>query len=196
LGADEVLAWRSTTRHRGPLFEGAMRWRVWHGDILDVPADVLICSANVYLTLSGGVGGAFLLRYGPAVQENLRQYLTDRGVRYVPRGTVVETPPCGSPYRAVLHAVAVDGFYDTTPAVVGEVIRAGLRRAAALSARTVALAGLAMGYGRLPVGGFAEAVRPLIGLDAPPVETVVVGLRSRDDVEGLLALVPALEEAT
>ena len=86
----------------GPLSEGTMRWRVWHGDILDVPADILICSANVYLTLSGGVGGAFLLRYGPEMQENLRQYLTARGVRHVPRGSVVEMPPCGSPYRAVL----------------------------------------------------------------------------------------------
>ncbi|MBX9627958.1 MAG: hypothetical protein K2X82_29430 [Gemmataceae bacterium] len=74
-------------------------------------------------------------------------------------------------------------------------IRAGLRRAATLSARTVALAGLAMGYGRLSVGDFAEAVRPLTGSDFPPVETVVIGLRSRDDVTGLLGLVPTLEEA-
>ena len=39
-----------------------MLWRLCVGDILDVPADVLVCSANVYLNLSGGVGGAFALR--------------------------------------------------------------------------------------------------------------------------------------
>ena len=169
-----------------------MRWRVRHGDILDLPADVLICSANVYLTLSGGVGGAFLLRYGPAMQDALGQYLADRGVRHVPRGTVVEMPPCGSPYRAVLHAVAVDGFYATTPEVVGGVILDGLWRAGALSARTVALVGLAMGYGRLPVAGFARGLRQVLGADFPPVEVVVIGLRSRDDVEELHALVPSL----
>jgi O-acetyl-ADP-ribose deacetylase (regulator of RNase III) len=39
-----------------------MRWRVRHGDILDVAADVLVCSANPFLTLSGGVGGSNAVR--------------------------------------------------------------------------------------------------------------------------------------
>jgi hypothetical protein len=34
-----------------------VRWTVKCGDILDEPADVLICSANIFLNLSGGVGG-------------------------------------------------------------------------------------------------------------------------------------------
>src|SRR5215475_3687224 len=99
-----------------------MRWRVHLGDLLDVPADVLVCSANIYLTLSGGVGGAFLLRYGPAMQESLFQYLLDRNKSHVEQGEVVAMEPCGSPYRAVLHAVAVDGLYDTTPEIVAAVI--------------------------------------------------------------------------
>lgn len=92
-----------------------MQWQLYHGDILDIPADVLVCSANVYLNLSGGVGGAFLQRYGLKMQEALREYLAATGVSHVPCGTVVEMPPCGSPYRAVLHAVAVDAFYETSP---------------------------------------------------------------------------------
>ena len=172
-----------------------MRWRLREGDILDVPADVLICPANVYLTLSGGVGGAFLLRYGPAMQDALQQYLTDRGVRHVERGDVVEMPPCGSPYQAVLHAVAVDGFYASSPEVIGEVVAASLQRAASLSARRVALAGLAMGYGRLSVAEFARGLRPVMGRSFPPVAEVVISLRSRHDVEELRALVPSLEAA-
>src|SRR5262245_10667602 len=82
-----------------------MRWQVHQGDLLDVPTDVLVCSANVYLALSGGVGGAFLLRYGPAMQEALQRYLSERGIRHVEQGDVVPMPPCGGPYRAVLHAV-------------------------------------------------------------------------------------------
>lgn len=46
-----------------------MRWTLKSGDILDEPADVLVCSANVFQNLSGGVGGAILLRYGDAVQR-------------------------------------------------------------------------------------------------------------------------------
>src|SRR4051812_22493006 len=103
-----------------------MKWQVSQGDILDVPADVLVCSANVYLALSGGVGGAFLLRYGAAMQEALLQHLASRGVRHLERGEVVTMPPCGSPYQAVLHAVAVDGVYDTTPEIVGEVVAESL----------------------------------------------------------------------
>jgi len=38
------------------------KWYVRHGDVLDVAADALVCPANVYLNLSGGVGGAFSLR--------------------------------------------------------------------------------------------------------------------------------------
>src|SRR5262245_35677615 len=146
-----------------------MRWRVQQGDILDIPADVLVCSANVYLTLSGGVGGAFLLRYGPAMQTALERYLSERHIRHVERGDVVEMPPCGSPYRAVLHAVAVDGFYASSPEVVAAVVEASLRRAAALSARTVALTGLAMGYGRLTVAAFAAGLGRVIGQSFPPV---------------------------
>jgi O-acetyl-ADP-ribose deacetylase (regulator of RNase III) len=173
-----------------------MRWRLRQGDILDVPADVLVCSANVYLTLSGGVGGAFLLRYGPEMQTALERYLLDQGVRHVERGAVVEMPPCGSPYRAVLHAVAVDGFYASSSAVVGEVVAASLRRAAALSARTVALAGLAMGYGRLSVADFALGLGRVFGVAFPPIDEVVLCLRSGDDVEELLSLLPTLGAAT
>ncbi len=172
-----------------------MRWLVYAGDLLDVPADVLACSANVYLALSGGVGGAFLLRYGPAMQDALNAYLAERGVRHVERGDVVAMPPCGSPYRAVLHAVAVDGAYQSSPAVVADVLAKALRTAAELGARSVALAAVATGYGRLGMADFAAALRGVVGQAFPPVDRVTIGLRSRDGAEELLALVPGLEAA-
>lgn len=46
-----------------------MRWIVKQGDILAEPADVLVCSANVSLNLSGGVGGEILRRYGDGMQK-------------------------------------------------------------------------------------------------------------------------------
>jgi O-acetyl-ADP-ribose deacetylase (regulator of RNase III) len=172
-----------------------MRWEVHQGDILEVSADILVCSANVYLALSGGVGGAFLLRYGPAMQEALQQYLDGRRIRHVERGDVVAMPPCGSPYRAVLHAVAVDGVYESSPAIVAGILAESLRQAAARAAHTVALTAVATGYGRMSIPDFAEGLRQVMGEPFPPLERVTIGLRSREDVEELLALVPELEKA-
>jgi O-acetyl-ADP-ribose deacetylase (regulator of RNase III) len=171
----------------------AMRWGVHQGDLLDVPADVLICSANVYLALSGGVGGAFLLRYGAAMQDALQEYLSGRRIRHVEQGDVVPMPPCGSPYRAVLHAVAVDGAYESSPAVVAAVLAESLRQAAALGARTVALTAVATGYGRMSIPDFAVGLRRVVGESFPPLERVTIGFRSPHDIEELLALLPELE---
>jgi hypothetical protein len=104
-------------------------WQITSGDILDVDADVLVCSANPFLTLSGGVGGAFLLRYGSAMQEFLQAHLDQLGVRHVPRGTVVQARACGSTFRAVLHAVAVDGMYESSPDVITDVLETAIKLA-------------------------------------------------------------------
>lgn len=172
-----------------------MHWSLFVGDVLDVPADVLVCSANVYLNLSGGVGGAFALRYGPAMQLALHNYLASNNLRFVGRGEVVEMPPCGSTYRAVFHAVSVDAAYDTTPGVVSSVLRESLRRSATLGARSVALTAVGTGYGRLSLPVFAEGLQHVMGLEFPPIEDVILGLRSPYDAEELGGLVPALGTA-
>ena len=41
-----------------------MMWTLKRGDILAEQADALVCSANVLLNLSGGVGGEILLSRG------------------------------------------------------------------------------------------------------------------------------------
>jgi O-acetyl-ADP-ribose deacetylase len=158
-----------------------MQWTVQTGDILEIPADVLICSANVFLNLSGGVGGAFLLRYGLPMQTALHQYLVERGCKHVPRGTVVRMPSCGSPYRCVLHAVAIDAAYESSSRVVEQVVRECLEIAVEQNAKTIALTALATGYGKLPVEDFAAGLRPLVGLQLLPLEQVVVVVRSDDD---------------
>lgn len=171
-----------------------MIWQAYHGDILDVPADVLVCSANVYLTLSGGVGGAFLLRFGPAMQDELNRYLADRGVRHVEQGEVIATHPCGSPYHRVLHAVAVDGSYETSLPIVSEVLRTCLQMAAESGARVVAFSALATGYGRQSIEFFAQAVSVVMDAEYPPVELVVIGVRSRNDLDAIVGELPRLEE--
>lgn len=167
-----------------------MRWIVTHGNILEVPADVLVCSANVCLNLSGGVGGEILHRYGDEMQRELHAWLADRKLRFVPPGTVVPTSSCGTSFRAVLHAVAVDGFYKSSPSLVGQVASVALGMAASLDARRVALAALATGYGRLPMTQFAEGVCPLLKSGFSPVKGVVVCVRHEPECDELLAALP------
>ena len=167
------------------------RWTVTHGDVLDVPADVLVCSANVWLNLSGGVGGAILLRHGDAMQRELHRWLADRGRRHAEPGTVVATGPHGLPVRAVLHAVAVDGFYETTPEQVRACVTTSLAMAADVGAKRVALTALATGFGRMSMAGFAAAVAPVRRAEYPPVDEVVVCVRRPDERETLAAALEA-----
>jgi O-acetyl-ADP-ribose deacetylase (regulator of RNase III) len=147
----------------------AMRWTLTHGDILDVPADVLVCSANVWLNLSGGVGGAIPLRHGDAMQRELHRWLADHGRRHAEPGTVVATGPHGLPVAAVLHAVAVDGFYESSPERVRGCITTSLQMAGHLGAIRVALTALATGFGRMSLADFAAAVVPLRSASCPPI---------------------------
>lgn len=156
-------------------------WKVESGNILEMEAEVLVCSANPFLTLSGGVGGAFLLRYGPVMQERLRAHLDELGVRHVPPGTVVAMPPCGSPYKVVLHAVAVDGAYESSSELVTQVVETALVLAENAGARSIVLPAIATGYGRLNKHAFAEGLRPLLSRES--AVDVVICLKRDDDAK-------------
>ena len=163
-----------------------MRWVLTHGDILDVPADVLVCSANVYLNLSGGVGGEILRRCGDAMQKELHGYLADHNLRFVKQGTVVPTASGGTRFSAVLHAVAVDGFYQSSPAIIRQTVATALTMATGLGARRVALTALATGYGRLSMRQFAEGIRPLTEVEFPPLAETVVCVRHESERDALM----------
>ena len=167
-----------------------MRWVLTTGDILDIPADVLVCSANVYLNLSGGVGGEILRRYGTGMQNELHGYLAERKLHFLAPGTVVPTSSCGTRFAAVFHAVAVNAFYQSSPAVVGALVAKSLAMAATLGAQRVALTALATGYGRLPMRQFAEGVAPVMNAEFFPLSEVVVCVRHESERDALSAALP------
>jgi O-acetyl-ADP-ribose deacetylase (regulator of RNase III) len=168
-----------------------MRWALKTGNIVDESADVLICSANPHLTLSGGVGADLLARHGPAMQAALEQIVKQRTPHFIPQGEVVPYSGAGLPYRAILHAVAIDGWYHSNPQIVERTVAAALRMAATYGARRVALAALATGFGHLSLAEFAKGVRPLVAQEFPPVEEVCICLledyRVRELAEHLTA---------
>ena len=151
-------------------------WSVKECYIIDEPADVLICSANVSLNLSGGVGADLLGRYGMTMQNELHRIMAARTPHVARQGEVFAYSGTELPYKAVLHAVAVDGWYHSSPDVVRKIIEQSFQMAMSLNAKKVALTALATGFGDLTLEDFADAIRPLLNQDFSPIKEVCICL--------------------
>jgi O-acetyl-ADP-ribose deacetylase (regulator of RNase III) len=119
------------------------------------------------------------------MQDELHQFLARSGKAFVQPGEVVACGPHGLPVKAVLHAVAVDAFYQSSPQIVHQVVEKSLQMAAGLGARRVALTALATGFGRLSMEKFAEGILPLRTAQYRPLNEVVVCVKNADDCERL-----------
>lgn len=161
------------------------RWSVRHADLLDIAADGLLCSANPSLNLSGGIGGAILLKYGDVMQTFLHEQLRAQGVRTVPPGTVVTSPPFGLPHRAVAHAVAIDVFYETNADLIWNSYQTAFTHLAAAGCRSVAASCLGCGYGRFPASDFAAVARRLFASSIPNLDQVTLATTNRELAEVL-----------
>lgn len=150
------------------------RWSVIHGDLLDCKADGLICSANPHLNLSGGVGGAFALRYGGAMQSFLHSHLRELDQPFIRPGTAVLAPPSGSPFRAVSHGVSIDGFYETTTETIVQTYLQAFDQLAGAQCRSVVAACLGCGYGRVSASEFKQVIETLLNHEFP-IESVSLG---------------------
>lgn len=132
------------------------------GDVLSVPADVLISTANPWLNLSGGVNGAIREAVGPDLQTELHEFLKQQGTSTLPAGTVVRSNAYTLPFIHILHAVAIDPFYDSSIDIVKLTFEKALQMAIELQAATVSSPTLATGYGPMSIGDFASAIAPVL----------------------------------
>src|SRR5262245_48026286 len=161
------------------------------GDVLDVPADVLISTANPWLQMTGGVNLGIMVRpRGEVVYEELQSYLRSSGRRHVDPGTVVRTGPGSLPVKAILHAVAIDRSYDSSVELVAQTVVTALGQARELDAQVVTLPALATGFGPLSVDDFAAALRQAVERDWTPLETLIVVLKQEEDVEKVRRVLP------
>ncbi|QDV27576.1 macro domain-containing protein [Aureliella helgolandensis] len=108
------------------------------GDVLDASADVLICTANPWLNMSGGINGAIRERCDE-IQAELRTHLDSIMQSAVPAGTVVRTSAGSLPFSHIIHAVAIDPFYDSSHQLVAATLTAAFELACSLGARSVSL---------------------------------------------------------
>jgi O-acetyl-ADP-ribose deacetylase (regulator of RNase III) len=162
-----------------------MRVEIKQGDVLKEPGDVLVCSANVYLNLSGGVGGEILRRHGDAMQRSLHRYLREHQLNFVPRGEVIDTTGNGTHFQHVLHAVAVDAWYCSSVDVIADVLKKAFRRSADLGARKVVVAALATGYGRLSMHDFGLGLRESVKDVYAPLATISVVVQREDQMQDI-----------
>jgi O-acetyl-ADP-ribose deacetylase len=158
-----------------------MKVTVKQGDVLDEIVDVLICTANPTLGMSGGVNGALLQRGGSRVQAELKQYLVDRQIRSVERGAVVRTGPGPLGVKHILHAVGVNAFYESSVDVIAALLKTALSEASALGAKSVATPAVATGYGPLSMSEFAAALALALSGSYGEIEELRVVLRDSDD---------------
>jgi O-acetyl-ADP-ribose deacetylase (regulator of RNase III) len=170
-----------------------MKIEVLAGDILAVPADVLISTANPWLQMTGGVNLKILVRpRGESVYEELQRHLRAFGGRYVEPGTVVRTGPGSLPVKHILHAVSIDPSYDSSvDLVAGTVVRA-LTQARDLGARVVTIPALATGFGPLSMEEFAAALGRATVQDWSPIELLKVVLLREEDVDKVRAALAGL----
>lgn len=132
------------------------------GDVLSKRADVLISPANPWLNLSGGVNGSIRESVGPQLQTELHEFLKRQGLSAVPGGTVVRSNAYTLPFQHIIHGVAIDPFYESSPDLVGATFAKALEMALELKAFTVSSSTLATGYGRMSIGSFGNAVAPVL----------------------------------
>jgi O-acetyl-ADP-ribose deacetylase (regulator of RNase III) len=171
-----------------------MQIEVLVGDVLDVPADVLISTANPWLQMTGGVNLKIILRpRGEIVYEELQRYLGSTGKRYVEPATVVRTGPGSLPVNHILHAVSIDPSYDSSVELVSQTIVKALDRARRLEARTVTIPALATGFGPLSMEQFAEALCSATARDWSPLEVLKVVLRQQEDAATVRAVLARLQ---
>ena len=151
------------------------------GDVLETPADVLISTANPWLNMSGGVNGAIASRC-PEIQEELHHWLESNYKTSLPAGSAVKTSAGNLPFSHIVHAVAIDPFYDSSLELVSKALLAAFGIVAELNATTVSMPTLATGFGPLSPDEFALAFRKSV-MDRHKLERVSVVVQSGEAEE-------------
>lgn len=155
------------------------------GNVLTEASNVLISTANPWLNLSGGVNGAIREIAGPDLQSELHQFLKTQGLAAVPAGTVVRSDPYSLPFQHILHAVAIDPFYDSSVDLVATTFVRALDMAIELKATSVSTPTLATGYGPMTIHDFGTAIAPVVSKTRFAPLSLKIVVRREEDVIAL-----------
>jgi len=151
------------------------------GDVLVVAADALNCPANPWLNLSGGIGGEILRRGGDSIQAELHAHLVSSCSAALPAGSVVATGPGSLPFKFIIHAVAIDPFYDSSAALVAKTLIAAFGLAVSNGATSLSVPAVATGFGHLRFEDFADAAAIVVSNEWRPLEMIQFVIKSAEN---------------
>lgn len=142
------------------------------GDITSLNVDAIVNAANEQLQLGAGVAGAIRKRGGPSIQEECDQ------LGGCPTGSAVVTGGGDLPARWVIHAVGPiwHGGGEGEEMLLASAVRAALKRAEEIGARSVAIPAISAGVYGFPLRRAAElsvAAARSFAADCRTVERIV-----------------------
>jgi len=122
------------------------------GDITALDVDAIVNAANESLQLGSGVAGAIRRRGGPAIQDECNE------IGACPVGAAVVTGAGELTARWVIHAVGPiwHGGAEGEEMLLASAVRAALKRAEEVGARSVALPAISAGVYGFPMRRAAE----------------------------------------
>jgi len=122
------------------------------GDITALSVDAIVNAANEQLQLGSGVAGAIRRNGGPAIQEECD------AIGACPTGAAVVTGAGNLPARWVVHAVGPiwRGGGEGEEMLLASAVRAALKRADDVGAKSVALPAISTGVYGFPLRRAAE----------------------------------------
>lgn len=134
--------------------------RFLRGDITKDPSDAIVNAANSELLAGGGVCGAIYRAAGPAIADDCRRVIADRGP--LPAGQAVATTAGNLPARHVIHTVGPvwNGGNHREAEVLANCYRESVRVADALNLHTIAFPAISTGIFGYPLEEAAKVAIP------------------------------------
>ena len=172
-----------------------MRVTVFHGDIIDAPADAICTSTNPRLSLFEGTGGRVREKGGWGVLRECEAIL-DRekeatGQRRAKLASAHLTSAGTLPFRGVIHCVASDSNHKSSAEIVAWCVRNALTVADRAGFQRLAMPVFATGHAHF---GFEESLAAMITAlreATTSVEEVVIVVLEEERVEAARRMVSA-----
>ncbi|MFI4860663.1 MAG: hypothetical protein ACIAXF_08290, partial [Phycisphaerales bacterium JB063] len=96
-------------------------------------------------------------------------------------------------YQTILHAVGIDGFYQSSPKIVGDTVSKALDIANNEGAEQVALSAIATGFGRMAIADFADGIRHLLDVRYNSIQCITICMSKLDDIQALHQQLPCTQ---
>lgn len=164
-----------------------MKIRLFHGDLVDAPADAICTSTNPRLSLFEGTGGRVREKGGWSILRECEAIL-DRekeanGQRRAKLASAHLTSAGTLPFRGIIHCVASDSNHKSSSEIVGWCVRNALTVADRAGFKRLAMPVFATGHAHFGFEESLDAMMAALREAASAVEEVVIVVYEDDRLE-------------